>query len=230
MTLSLDDTQTDHVDSRLDVKLTSLLNDNNTNEEISMAKLKIDELLFQFLSLEENEKLVQSLVQDYEAGLELPDEVASQTTLSSPVFSPRQRASPSPPRSPRSPRQSSFSPRSPSFPSPQKSLQNSIGFTNNNNNNNNNNNTRVSKHQQQKNTDKKYEIPKFYQVVDKVDKSLMDDEIERYFKGYEENGIPMNDFVILCKNLCGFPTFFNGPLVRRILLIWKTTKKVQKYH
>ncbi len=47
-------------------------------------------------------------------------------------------------------------------------------------------------------------------------------EMLRCFDGCEsEGGLLMNDFVSVCKDLCNFPSFFNGPLCRRIRLLWR---------
>lgn len=83
------------------------------------AQLKVDELMFKFLSQENNHAMLTRLVEDFEAGLDLQPSTNIRP-LSSPVLSPRtkgQRQAFSPPRSPRSP----ASPRSSPLSSPRAS-------------------------------------------------------------------------------------------------------------
>jgi len=68
-----------------------------------------------------------------------------------------------------------------------------------------------------------YAIPLFYApraalTPDSIFHEL--NEIDEMFGGFND-GIPVNDFIPICKDFCGFPTFFNGPLVLRIISNWE---------
>uniref|UniRef100_A0A7S2S6E6 Calmodulin n=1 Tax=Mucochytrium quahogii TaxID=96639 RepID=A0A7S2S6E6_9STRA len=201
----------------------------NVRDALPCARLKLDELAFHFLAKESSQVLINGFIADFEAGLELPENPVG-VSLSSPVFSPR-RFSPSrggslqassPPRSPRSPGRHGFSPRSPISHSTRKTLLESKTISSP---------PAPVVESEKKKLKETFQISRFYGPGCKRKRSsgthsiegIPIKEIDRFFDRHED-GILMNDFVVVCKELCGMPTFFNGPLVHRILLIWKLTK------
>ena len=45
------------------------------------------------------------------------------------------------------------------------------------------------------------------------------EEIAFHFEHFGSDGVALHDFVPICKNICGFPTFFSTPLFKRIILL-----------
>jgi len=209
------------------------------------AKLKLDELLFTFLAQPTTQALVETLVREYEAGHELPE--LATAALASPVLSSPRRffnKSPhspqmaqSPPRSPRSPRALNFlSPRSPGSPSLTGITSNAIGAFGPSSPATPRTRakslaktlasvaspTLASGRAESK--DGELVIPRFYNEepeIDPVQHAVFEKELARFFDPYEEDGgVPFNEFVVVCRELCGFPAFFSGPLFRRVRLLW----------
>jgi len=199
------------------------------------ARLKIDELMFQFWSNEAHHQHISRLLDDFEAGFEVPETfMMPGSGLSSPVLSPRRsfggqrQPGCSPPRSPRSPSSpGSFpsSPRSGNGGSPfshRKSLSNvhmpaigssAINITPVKES------TRLKKEADGE-MEEKEKLPTFYEPDRKFEmKDLAPEfvaEVERHFEDSVRKKILVNDFVSMCKDVCNFPTFFNECLCRRI--------------
>ena len=199
------------------------------------ARQKLDDLFFQWISQDSSISYIRSLLDQVAKGEDLPtpkstasprSPVASimRSSLSSarPETLALAQAQPQPPRSPpRSPKRKGGS-------STRNGLRGCGIMDNVEVITERDENATVKAGVPRKKTFTKDTIPPFYmpyQVAARL-RSLecggvrrKASEIQVHFDHYGREGISLHYFVPVCKNICGFPTFFNTPLFLRIVML-----------
>ncbi|GAQ79247.1 protein phosphatase 2 formerly 2A regulatory subunit B' [Klebsormidium nitens] len=176
-----------------------------SHQRFPSSKMKIDELFIQWLSLPDSQKLVLSLLEDAKAGLPLvgPSSSSSFSPGSSTPLSPSSAqalfaASTTPPLSPKSSAGSPLSPRSPMRRAPFGHAGSPL--------------KKASEPLQER-------IPQFYfpkgaPLTEKQQVELQA-EIDGIWIPHPE-GLPLQAFMDVTKNVCRLPSFFNGVLFKKL--------------
>ena len=196
------------------------------------ARQKLDDLFFQWISQESSISFVRSLLERVANGEELPHarqapsprSPMASTKRSTVMSNPHETLSaPQPPRSPpRSPKRKGSSPSLSSRVRGGGIMDNVEVITDRSED------PVPMKVSARKKSFTKDSIPPFYmprQVAAKL-RALERGGVERkaseikvHFDHYGREGISLHYFVPVCKNICGFPTFFNTPLFVRIIVL-----------